>query len=122
MSASLKQVICVRKDLNMRKGKMVSQGCHASLMAYLSACGNRDNMSVVYDWLQNYKQTKVCVGIESEEQLFEVHRKAQAAGIPCSLVLDAAVTEFETPTYTACAIGPAPSEHIDTITGTLKLL
>lgn len=100
---------------------MVSQGCHASLLSYLAALGNRGNMQMVFEWLQA-KQTKVCVGIESEEALFEIHKKAQAAGLPCSLVLDAAVTEFKAPTYTAVGIGPASVEEIDKITGELKLL
>ena len=30
-----KQVIVLRKDLNMRKGKMVAQGAHASMGAIL---------------------------------------------------------------------------------------
>ena len=30
-----KQVIVLRKDLNMRKGKMVAQGAHASMAALL---------------------------------------------------------------------------------------
>jgi len=122
MTQPLKQVICVRKDLNMRKGKMIAQGAHASLMAYLSACGSRDSIMVVYEWLQNNKQTKICVGVDSEQELFDIHSAAQKAGIPCSLVLDAAVTEFDKPTYTACGIGPASAEEIDKITGSLKLL
>lgn len=32
---SVKQVIVIRKGLNMRKGKMVAQGAHASLMQAL---------------------------------------------------------------------------------------
>jgi PTH2 family peptidyl-tRNA hydrolase len=31
-----KQVIILRKDLNMRKGKMVAQGAHASMRAILN--------------------------------------------------------------------------------------
>ncbi len=33
-----KQVIVLRKDLNMRKGKMVAQGAHASMRAVSVAC------------------------------------------------------------------------------------
>lgn len=29
-----KQVIAVRNDLNMRKGKMIAQGAHASIMFF----------------------------------------------------------------------------------------
>src|SRR5271157_6246907 len=32
---SVKQVIVMRKDLNMRKGKMIAQGAHASMKAIL---------------------------------------------------------------------------------------
>lgn len=118
----MKQVIVVRKDLRVRKGKMMAQCCHASLMAYLNALSNRDNFMLTYDWLQNHQQKKICVGVNSEEELREVYDKAIAAGMSCSLVLDAAYTEFEVPTYTACGIGPAESEKIDLITGHLKLL
>jgi peptidyl-tRNA hydrolase len=33
-----KQVIVLRKDLNMRKGKLVAQGAHASMGAILGLC------------------------------------------------------------------------------------
>ena len=118
----MKQVIVVRKDLNMRKGKMVAQGAHASLMAYLSALGNRDNFMSTYEWLQKHQQTKICVGIDSEEELLELHKRAQASSLPCALVLDAAKTEFDSPTYTALGIGPADSDKIDLLTAQLKLL
>jgi len=32
----MKQVIIIRKDLNMRKGKMIAQGAHASMKATLN--------------------------------------------------------------------------------------
>lgn len=30
----VKQVIVIRKDLNMRKGKMIAQGAHASMKVF----------------------------------------------------------------------------------------
>lgn len=119
----MKQVIVIRKDLNMRKGKMVAQGAHASLMAYMNAVkdipkGAQD----VFLWLRDSKMTKICVGIDSEAELLELHLNAQKASLPCSLVLDAAHTEFKEPTYTSVCIGPAASEDIDKLTGHLKLL
>jgi len=117
---SLKQVICVRKDLNMRKGKMVAQGSHASLMSYTNSLTPK-NYSIAGEWL-NDGQTKICVGVDSEQQLRDIYAEARLAGLPCSLVLDAGHTEFKEPTYTACAIGPADSDEIDKITGALKLL
>ena len=118
----MKQVLVVRTDLKCRKGKMMAQSAHASLMSYLSALGNRENFMVVYEWLQKHNQTKIVVGIDSEQELLELHKKAQASSIPCALVLDAAKTEFDKPTYTALGIGPFDSEKIDLLTGQLKLL
>jgi peptidyl-tRNA hydrolase, PTH2 family len=119
---NLKQVIVVRKDLNMRKGKMIAQGAHASLMSYLNALGNRGNMMMVYEWLQKHGQTKICVGVDSEQELLDLHKAAQSASLPCALVLDSARTEFKEPTYTALGIGPADVERINLLTGMLKLL
>lgn len=125
---STKQVIVLRKDLNMRKGKMVAQGSHASLGAYFKATeipysGALSPHAVnVYSWLNDSLQTKVCVGVDSEEELLAVFKQAQDAGLPAKLVLDAGKTEFSEPTYTAVGIGPAESSEIDKVTGKLKLL
>lgn len=132
---SVKQVIVIRKDLNMRKGKMVAQGAHASLMAVIGethepsedigAQGDWLLLSVddpLRDWLRgDYK--KICVGVASEGELLAIHRAAKEKGIRCSLVQDLGLTEFGgVATYTAAAIGPARDEEIDVITGSLALL
>ena len=113
-----KQVIVLRKDLKMRKGKMVAQGAHASLKATLENIDHPD----VKMWLAG-RFTKIVVSVDSEEELFEIHRKANAANLVCSLILDAGLTEFGgEPTYTAVAVGPAKNARVDAITGELKLL
>ena len=112
----LKQVIIIRKDLNMRKGKMVAQGSHASLGAYLDSPN-----TVALLWLEN-GQTKICVSVDSEEELIEIHKKAKVAGLPNVLIRDAGHTEFKEPTLTAVGIGPCEAELVDPITGSLKLL
>ncbi len=132
---SVKQVIVIRKDLNMRKGKMVAQGAHASLMAVigetyepgedLGAQGDWLLLSVddqLRDWLcGNYK--KICVGVASEDELLAIYRTAKEKGLRCSLVQDSGLTEFGgVATYTSAAIGPASDEAIDAITGALALL
>lgn len=132
-----KQVIVLRKDLNMRKGKMVSQGAHASLAAILNMM---TTISVGFDqdskvrsltvsnddaiglWLDN-SFTKICVSVDSEEDLLDIYKKAQEEFIPCSLIKDNGKTEFGgVATYTAIAVGPGFSDEIDKITGHLKLL
>jgi PTH2 family peptidyl-tRNA hydrolase len=125
---SAKQVIVMRKDLGMRKGKMIAQGAHASLRVLLergSADGDRyviEMTEAMKAWMTS-RFTKVCVGVESEAELDEVVACAKAAGVPCALIVDAGQTEFHgVPTKTCCAVGPAWTDEVDAITGTLTLL
>ena len=123
-----KQTIVLRKDLNMRKGKMVAQGAHASLRAILklgSADGN--NFVIPLDerlapWLLG-RFKKICVSVSSEAELLAVHEKARALGLITALIQDAGLTEFGgVPTYTAVAVGPDREDRVDEVTGTLPLL
>lgn len=125
-----KQVIVMRKDLGMRKGKMISQGAHASLGSVLNLMRKSDyKYEIEFDkdsyldqWL-NGIFTKVTVGVDSEEELIELYRKALEMGIPTILITDAGKTEFKgVPTKTCIAVGPFYKDKIDEITGHLKLL
>ena len=129
----MKQVIVIRKDLNMRKGKMVAQGAHASLKAVLDE-GSTITNSVgknVYTipmsdemeaWVRG-QFAKICVGVDSEEELLAIYQTAKYNNLHCSLIQDAGYTEFDgVPTYTACAVGPGKIDDINKITGELKLL
>lgn len=114
----LKQVIVLRKDLNMRKGKMVAQGAHAAMKATIE---NLHRPEVKF-WLAG-AFTKVVVSVDSEQELFDLQASALREGLICSLIIDNGDTEFNgVKTPTAIAIGPALSEYIDKITGSLKLL
>src|SRR5262249_50293626 len=116
-----KQVIVMRKDLGMRKGKMIAQGAHASLKALLDA-GRPDPDGTAFTislspalsaWLTG-RFTKVCVSVNSEAELDAIVAKAQAAGVPCALIVDAGTTEFHgVPTKTCCAVGPAWTDAVD---------
>jgi len=125
----VKQVIVMRKDLNMRKGKMVAQGAHASLAVLLNcyASGSKEYRIFIpkndpaQQWLEE-SFVKICVGVPNEDVLIFVHDHAKFRKIPCALIKDAGRTEFKEPTYTCCAIGPWWSDEIDLITGDLKLL
>lgn len=128
-----KQAIILRKDLNMRKGKMVAQGAHASMAVLLNKghpfewergepqhCINLTKE--MEDWIYG-KFTKICLSVNSEEELLAIHKQAEDAGLICSLIQDAGLTEFDgVPTYTAVAIGPEQCEDVDKITSELKLL
>lgn len=125
---SHKQILVVRRDLKMRQGKAVSQGAHASgefmrqkLLAHLAG----DRIELTDDeiaWLTT-GTAKITVRVESEAELMEIVEKARAAGIATHLITDAGHTEFHgIPTVTSAALGPAPVDALDKITGDLKPL
>jgi peptidyl-tRNA hydrolase, PTH2 family len=123
-----KQTIVLRKDLNMRKGKMVAQGAHASMRAILQL-GHREggNFVVPLDerlepWLLG-RFKKICVSVNSEAELLQLHQQARTAGLITALIQDAGLTEFGgVPTYTALAVGPDTEDRVDRVTGSLPLL
>ncbi len=72
-------------------------------------------------WLEG-SFVKICVTVESEQELLDLRDKADKASIPFALITDSGLTYFKNvPTNTVLAIGPANSEKIDLITGHLKL-
>ncbi|QDV30289.1 peptidyl-tRNA hydrolase [Planctopirus ephydatiae] len=124
----IKQVICVRHDLNMRRGKQIAQASHASMSFIcrrLQTCASitlDDFSEVERAWLTG-AFAKVCCRVDSEEELMAIYEKAQVAGLEVHLITDSGKTEFHgQPTRTCLAIGPDESEKIDVITGHLKLL
>lgn len=130
MQSEPKQVIVVRKDLNMRKGKMCAQAAHASMAALLNAGAYQgDKFMLVLrtdaltKWLKG-KFTKIVVSVDSEQELLDIYNQVVESGIKYhSLITDCGLTEFNgVPTLTCMAIGPDWPESIDKITGHLKLL
>ena len=127
---SIKQVILIRKDLKMRRGKEIAQGSHAS-MAFLTdrlrqqpGPGNialLELSDAEQDWI-SLGMGKVCLQVNSEEELLAHHQKALEQGLNSHLIKDSGRTEFGgIPTLTACAIGPDEAARIDRVTGDLKL-
>lgn len=134
-----KQVIVMRTDLNMRKGKMIAQGAHASLAfitkdvslyALKREAQHADDThygifgvsDVEKKWLED-SFTKICVGVSSLDELHLIHDRAYYAGIEAHIVYDKGLTEFGgVKTATCVAIGPDYADKIDPITGHLKLL
>lgn len=124
-----KQVIILRKDLNMRKGKLVAQGAHASMGAILGQC--QVDSEQKYLLLEMDERTKpwitgrfkkICVYVESEKDLLDIYNQAKEQNLICSLIQDAGLTEFGgVKTYTAVAVGPDYSDKIDKITKHLPL-
>ena len=117
----------MRKDLNMRKGKLVAQGAHASMGAILSLCKqNGDTLILEMDertrpWLTG-RFKKICVYVNSEQELLHIHQEAKLHGLVTSLIQDAGLTEFGgVATYTAVAVGPDREDRIDEVCKHLPL-
>jgi PTH2 family peptidyl-tRNA hydrolase len=114
--SDLKQVILMRTDLKMSKGKMIAQGAHASVDATLSA-----NKKLVSKW-RSIGMKKIALKVESLEQLKNLLKQAQEVDLITSQITDAGHTEVVPGTITCGVIGPGPEIQIDKITGELKIL
>lgn len=129
----IKQVIVMRKDLKMNRGKEIAQGSHASMSFMVHRLEYRDKLLNAHEyhgplfskeehaWMEG-SFAKVCVQVNSEQELLDIHEKAKQAGLVTHLITDSGKTYFNgVPTHTCLAIGPDLSEKIDPITGALKL-
>lgn len=114
----------MRKDLNMRKGKMIAQGGHGVTMIAVNAlASNGIELSKFTEWIWKHGQKKITVSVNSLEELNDAYQKARNNDILCYMVIDSGKTEFHGVfTPTCCVIGPDEDEKIDKITKELKLL
>ncbi len=113
-----KQVIAVRADLKLGKGKLAAQAAHASLEAYLKA--RQKAPDAVEEWLRSGAE-KVVVKVGGEGELLELFEKLRKL-FPCALIQDAGRTQIEPGTKTCVGIGPAKEMELDKFTGHLKLM
>ena len=114
-----KQVIVVRTDLKMSKGKLAVQVAHAAVEALI--CTQKSKRQWVNEWLKQ-GQKKVVLKVRDETELINLYKEFKELGLPICLIADAGKTELPPGTITALGVGPAPSELIDKITGRLKPL
>ena len=116
---SYKQVIVLRTDLKMSKGKMAAQAAHAAVSAAEYARNNRPEWW--NPWIRE-GQCKIAVKVASEEELLEFERIARNEGLPVALIIDRGLTELPPDTTTCLGIGPAPADKVNVVTGNLPLL
>ena len=114
-----KQVIIVRRDVNMGTGKIAAQVAHAAVMGAEKVKASRR------EWFNSWfaaGQAKVVVKVKSIEELMDVRMRAEELNLPVVQVHDSGLTQIPSGTNTCVGIGPAPSELIDKVTFELKLL
>jgi len=111
-----KQVILVRSDLKLTKGKMSAQAAHAAVDATL-----KSDKDIVKKW-RGQGMKKIVVRVESKEELFQYKQKAEDAGLITAVITDAGHTHVAPGTTTCMAIGPSDEEKVDNITRDLKLI
>lgn len=114
-----KQVIVIRADLKMSRGKMAAQAGHAAVSAAEEA--RKRHPEWWSAWMEE-GQCKIAVKARSEQELLELEKKAKELRLPSALISDRGLTELPPGTITCLGIGPAPSHQMDKITGKLNLL
>jgi PTH2 family peptidyl-tRNA hydrolase len=116
MPKEVKQVIIVRSDIRMSRGKLAAQVAHASLESYKKA-----DFRTISEWsLQGSK--KVILKAKNLRHLMSIKKSCEKLKLPHALITDAGKTELRRGTVTCLGIGPAESNKIDKITGSLPLL
>lgn len=113
---SLKQVILVRDDLRMSKGKTAAQVAHAAVDAVF-----RSNKKLVKNW-RDQGMKKIALRVKDKEELLRYKALAEEADLTTAVITDAGHTEVEPGTMTCMAIGPDAEAKIDKVTGELSPL
>ena len=111
-----KQVIIIRQDLKLPKGKAAAQAAHASVKAVMNS-----DKKIVQEWNEE-GMAKIVLKTENEKSLLKLLQEAKDQGIKTAMITDAGKTVVAPGTKTCIAIGPDEEEKIDEITGSLKLI
>jgi PTH2 family peptidyl-tRNA hydrolase len=114
----LKQVIILRKDLNMSKGKTAAQASHAAVAAAIKSKQDKP-LEFKKWWISGQK--KVVLAVSSEKDLLEIESKLKATGVVLVRIDDAGRTQLPPGTTTALGIGPHVQKSVEEITSELKL-
>jgi len=118
-SKPLKQVLIVRMELKMGKGKIASQVAHASVASYLKA--KIKDKNIVDRWVFEGMK-KIVLKVQTEKELLEYFNLCKSKSIPCELIRDAGKTQINPGSLTTLGIGPWFEDELDEIFNGLKLL
>ncbi|KAF9451795.1 peptidyl-tRNA hydrolase [Macrolepiota fuliginosa MF-IS2] len=103
----------------MTSGKIAAQCGHATLACYKALM--KKNPKLVAHW-ERIGQAKIALKGTSEDQLIELEAIAKSLNLCARSIHDAGHTQVEAGTRTVLAIGPAPVNLINEVTGNLRLL
>ena len=112
----MKQVILMRNDLKLPKGKMAAQAAHAAVEAEINS-----PRSKVEEWLSEGMK-KIVLKVKDLKELKELEKIAKREKLVVSVIVDAGLTTVEPGTVTCVGIGPDDEKKIDKVTGHLKML
>lgn len=112
----MKQVILVRQDLKLPKGKLAAQVGHACVEGVL-----KSDKDKVKEW-RSEGMMKIVVKVKDEKELYKYKQEAKDLGITTAVITDAGKTVVAPGTVTCMAIGPDEEEKVDKVTGKLKIL
>lgn len=111
-----KQVILVRQDLKMPRGKLSVQVGHASVGSLL-----KSHKDFIEEWKKDGMK-KVVLKVNDKKELLKYKMMFEDYGIVCDLITDAGKTFFNESTITCLGVGPDEEGKIDEVTGNLKML
>ena len=112
----MKQVILVRSDLKMPKGKLAAQACHAAVGCVLESDKRKISL-----W-SSEGMKKVVLKVFDKKELFFYRDAAKKAGLVTYVVSDAGRTFFSKSTVTCMGIGPDMDDVIDRVTRSLAMI
>lgn len=112
----LKQVILVRSDLKLPKGKLAAQVAHASVEA-----AHRSDRNIYSKW-RSEGMKKIVLKVKDLDELHQYNDEAKKLNLVTAVITDAGHTVVEPGTVTCMAIGPDVEAKIDKITGSLKMM
>ncbi len=111
-----KQVILVRQDLKLPKGKLAVQVAHASL-----ECALKSDKKLMEKW-RELGSKKIVLKVADEKELFKYMSMLENENIKVALIKDAGHTVVEPGTITCLGAGPDLEDKIDKVAGKLKMV
>jgi peptidyl-tRNA hydrolase, PTH2 family len=111
-----KQVIIIRNDLKLPKGKMCSQAAHAAVEAAFKA-----DKEIVKHW-RHFGSKKIVLKVKDKAELYRYAQEAKDLGLPTAIITDAGKTVIAPGTVTCCGIGPDEESRVDNVIKNLQMM